>query len=115
MPPHLVAKAAARIGPEPFKRLHERLLRAYFVDNRDITAERVLLELWQELELPPEDFEAARDPAVLKQVIDEHNEALMHGASGVPAARLLDGSGVLMGAQPTATYRNWIQRTLAAG
>ena len=37
VPPHLVAKAAARIGPDAFERVHIRLLRAYFTHNRDIT------------------------------------------------------------------------------
>lgn len=114
VPPHLVAKAAARLGPEPFRRTHERLLRAYFTENRDITTERVLRELWSELELPESAFDEARDPALVRQVVDEHNEALVHGTTGVPAARLADGESVLMGAHPTATYRTWIRKILAA-
>jgi predicted DsbA family dithiol-disulfide isomerase len=114
VPPHLVAKAAARLGSEPFRDLHARLLRAYFADNRDITREAVLRQLWRESELPEAAFEAARDPAILQQVVDEHNEALRHGTSGVPAVRVAGGEGILMGAHPTATYRAWVRKMLDA-
>ena len=38
VPPHLVAKAAASLGGESFRGIHERLMRAYFGENRDITS-----------------------------------------------------------------------------
>ncbi len=37
LPPHLVAKAAARLGAAAFESMHAALLYAYFADNRDIT------------------------------------------------------------------------------
>ena len=81
IPAHLVAKAAARLGRDAFRRMHERLLCAYFVESRDISREEVLRDLWRELELDEDAFEAHRDPALLKEVIDQHNEAIELGAT----------------------------------
>lgn len=112
VPAHLAAKAAARLGRVPFERLHERLLRAYFSESRDISAESTLLELWNELDLPGEAWQATRDPALLQQVLSEHREALECGATGVPAVRLEGNPAVIVGAHPIALYRRWIERSL---
>src|SRR5262245_66465151 len=47
VPPHLVAKAAAELGPEAFDAVHERLLRAYFEVSRDISRVETLTGVWQ--------------------------------------------------------------------
>ena len=113
IPAHLVAKAAARLGREPFRRMHERLLHAYFVENRDISRDAVLRELWDELGLDPEGFTAREDPALLEAVLGDHQEAIRFGATGVPAVRLEDNEAVIVGAQPSELYERWIERTLA--
>ena len=113
VPAHLVAKAAARLGHESFRRMHERLLRAYFVESRDISREPVLRSLWQELSFDAAAFEAWREPAVLEAVLADHAEAIRLGATGVPAVRLADHDAVIVGAQPLAIYRRWIDRSLA--
>jgi predicted DsbA family dithiol-disulfide isomerase len=112
VPPHLVAKAAARVSAEAFDRMHDRLLRAYFRENRDISRPETLRALWKELELPDEALARADDPDVLRQVIQEHNEALECGASGVPAVRLASNDAVITGAQPYALYKRWAERAL---
>lgn len=112
IPPHLVAKAAARLGHDPFTRLHEALLRAYFSDNRDITERATLRAIWEECGLPPEAFGGASDPALLRDVLAEHNEAVELGITGVPAVRV-DGTDLMVvGAQPLETYRRWVRRLL---
>jgi len=98
VPPHLVAKASAAVGRDAFERMHERLLRAYFAENRDISREATLRELWKELELPPGEFERSRDPALLERVRSEHEEALRCGATGAPAVRLAGNDAVVTGA-----------------
>ena len=55
------------------------------------------------------------DPGVaksqlLRQIIQEHQEAIEQGASGVPAVRAADQFGVLTGAQPLEVYRSWFAR-----
>jgi predicted DsbA family dithiol-disulfide isomerase len=110
VPAHLVAKAAAHVGREAFRSMHERLLRAYFAENRDISDRDTLRALWKELELPEAGFERAQDPELLAEVIAEHNEAIEHGATGVPAVRLDGADAVITGAQPLEFYRRWIER-----
>jgi predicted DsbA family dithiol-disulfide isomerase len=112
VPPHLVAKAAAQLGDEAFHRIHEALLRAYFTDNRDITDAATLRAIWGECGLPIDGLAAADDPALLREVIDQHNEALEHGATGVPAVRVDGDDACVVGAQPLETYRRWVQRLL---
>ncbi len=114
VPPHLAAKAAATLGAGAFQRMHDALLRAYFTENRDITAADTLQALWHESELPEEAFSRVSDPALLQETITQHNEAIEHGVDGVPAVRMEGRDGVVIGAQPVEIYRRWINRNLAA-
>jgi len=113
IPPHCVAKAAARVGPEAFRRMHRRLLEAYFAENRDVSSDLVLRKLWSELELPADSFALKDDPQVRQQVLAEHDEALEAGATGVPAVRLEGNPAIIVGAQPRELYQRWIDRTIA--
>jgi len=110
IPPHLAAKAAAKVNPEAFERIHARLFEAYFSENRDITDTRVLLDLWKEVQLPIETFEETNDPELLQAIYSEHDEAIAFGVTGVPAVRQDGGIGVLIGAEPVETYRRLITR-----
>jgi len=108
VPPHQAAKVAARLGREAFEKIHDRLLRAYFSENRDITDFSVLFELWRELKLPPEALDQAEDPEILQEILDEHNEASGNGVTGVPAVRVPGLEGALIGAQNEDVYRRLI-------
>ena len=110
VPAHLVAKAAATLGEEAFEAVHERLLDAYFRRNRDISSDSVLKEIWLDAGLASEDFDKREDEGLLRAVIHEHQEAIEHGASGVPAIRAAGQYGVLTGAQPIEVYRGWLSR-----
>lgn len=113
IPPHLVAKAARMLGEDAFRRMDESLMRAYFTDNRDITDESTLRDLWRDAGLPEDAFARAAEPKVLERVIAEHNEAIEYGVTGVPAVRMEGRDGLVVGAQPYEAYRNWIRRALA--
>jgi predicted DsbA family dithiol-disulfide isomerase len=112
VPPHQVAKAAALLGPDAFRLVHERLLRAYFSENRDITDSGTLRELWLELGLPEAAFARREAPAILERILDEHAEALDGGATGVPAVRMQGNDAIVVGAHPVELYRRWVRRTL---
>jgi predicted DsbA family dithiol-disulfide isomerase len=112
VPPHLVAKAAATLGPDAFDAVHERLLAAYFAENRDITDLDTLRAVWDEAGLPASAFTRVEDPALLRAVADEHNEAVERDVSGVPAVLLLGRDVPLLGAHPIELYRRWVQRAL---
>ncbi len=115
VPAQLAAKAAQSLGGEAGRQMRWRLFRAYFAENRDISDPQTLFALWLELGLPEAEFDRCEDPALLRAVLSEHDEALGHGATGVPAARLSDSDFALVGAQPEATYRRWLERALAEG
>lgn len=115
LPPQLLAKAAASVGPGAFRRLHERLLRAYFAESRDITDDGVLRALWRELSLPEAAFEQREEPALREQVLAEHEEAVRCGATGVPSVRLADNDTVITGAMPLEGYRRWVERARQRG
>ena len=113
LPAHLAAKAAAELGNEPGAAMRERLFRAYFGENRDISAAPVLRELWRAADLPAAAFDERERFA--ESVSADHREALACGATGVPAVRLADGEHVVMGAQPEATYARWFTKLAGAG
>ena len=112
VPAHRVAKAAKALGPEAFRSFHDRLMSAYFTENRDISAEPIQRALWAELALPEEAFECAQRPETLDLVLKEHHEAKDLGANGVPAVRRSDNPAIIVGAHPIALYRRWIERSI---
>jgi len=112
IPAHRVAKAARRVGPEAFSAMHERLLQAYFVENRDISQSETLRSLWDELALPGPAFEVAEGSEILDEVLADHREALDSGATGVPSVRLAGNPAVIVGAHPIDLYRRWVDRSL---
>ncbi len=114
VPAHLVAKAAATLGPDPFQRMHRALLHAYFVESRDISNARTLAALWSEAELPGAELARAADPELLRCVTEEHDQAVELGVSGVPAVRMVGNDVAISGAQPLEVYRRWVRRALEA-
>lgn len=114
IPPHVAAKAAAAHGPDAFRAMHARLLRAYFVESRDITAPATLRALWRDVGLDEAAFAAIDAPALEAAVVAEHRDALAHGTTGVPSAMLVGTDVPMLGAMPYETYRKWIGRALNA-
>ncbi len=112
VPPHVVAKAAQRINAAAFEPLHQRLLAAYFRENRDITRRDFLEQLWREQGLPEDGVDLWDEAAIVREIFLDHQEAVEYGASGAPAARMEGRFGMLMGAQPTEVYRRWVEKAL---
>lgn len=110
IPPHLVAKAAAALGDEPFRRIHRALLAAYFGHSRDITDDATLRAVWLETGLPEPALARAREPEVLAQTLADHAEAQRLGMNGVPAVRVSGGDAFVTGAFPVEMYRRWVAR-----
>jgi predicted DsbA family dithiol-disulfide isomerase len=110
LPAHVVARAARRQSAAAGRAMHERLLRAYFEESRDISREPTLRALWRESGLPDATFAACSDPTLVRETIDDHNEAVELGVTGVPAVRVAGSDAVVMGAQPLAVYRRWLEK-----
>jgi predicted DsbA family dithiol-disulfide isomerase len=113
VPPHLVAKAAAQLGPDAFAAVHERLLRAYFEQSRDISRAETLRAIWGEAGLPDAEFARSFEPELLRRTAEEHQEASQLGVTGVPAVRVAGTDAFVLGAQPLAVYRRWVERLRA--
>jgi predicted DsbA family dithiol-disulfide isomerase len=113
VPPQLVAKAAAQLGPDAFAAVHERLLRAYFEQSRDISRAETLEAIWAEAGLPGAEFARCFAPELLQQTAAEHQEASEIGVTGVPAVRVAGTDAFVVGAQPLAVYRRWVERLQA--
>jgi predicted DsbA family dithiol-disulfide isomerase len=113
VPAHAVAKAARAVGEDAGSRMRDRLFRAYFTESRDISDRAELAALWREAGLESDAFAASEDPAIVRQVFADHEEAIAFGATGVPAARLAEHDFVIVGAQPEAVYQRWLTRALA--
>ncbi len=110
VPAHLVAKAAAALGADAFRAVHDRLLVAYFEENRDISDPAALRALWIEAGLPEAGFARHEDPALLDAVLADHAEAIEMGANGVPALRQEGRDAAVTGALPYEAYLRWVQK-----
>lgn len=113
VPPHVIAKGAARLSRASFDRMHDSLLNAYFAQNRDITDRETLLAIWKENGLPEESFPDPDDAQLCEQVIADHREAVELGITGVPAVRPADRSAHVVGAHPIELYERWLARLAA--
>ncbi len=112
LPAQVAAKSAARLGRSEFRAFHERLMRAYFEENRDISDAGELRSLWLELGLARDGLAESDAPELVAAVLRDHNEALEHGATGVPAVMRVGNDALVIGAQPLETYRRWVERSL---
>lgn len=114
IPPHLVAKAAAALGGDAFRRIHRALLEAYFGNSRDVTDTATLRAIWCETGLPEDAFALSAEPRLLEQVLAEHAEAVRLGMNGVPSVHVEGDDAFVTGAYPVEMYRRWVTRRLAA-
>jgi predicted DsbA family dithiol-disulfide isomerase len=92
------------------RELHERLMRAYWSEGRDIGAEDVLVELALETGLDEKEARAAlTDEGYRDRVAASTRAAQAHGVNAVPAFVLGDRLLVL-GAQPHEVFEGAIAR-----
>ncbi len=115
VPAHRAAKAAAELGREAFDAIHDRLMTAYFAENRDVSNFDVLREIWGEAGLPGAAFDVAFETRIEEAVHRDHAAAQALGATGVPAIRRVDNDALIVGAQPIDVYRRWVTRSLERG
>lgn len=101
-------KAAARLGG--FDRFHLAVMDAYFWDNRNVSDASVLIDIAHSCELDPVEFSVLlQDEGLLQVVIDEHNEAVEAGITGVPTV-VAPGGFQIPGAQDLTFYRRLVEK-----
>lgn len=112
LPAQIVWKAAAQFGAQAQDDVHHALLQAYFVDNRDISDEDVLLDIVVSCGIDGEAFSEIineQQLAIGQAVIEEHNDAISRGITAVPTV-VLGGAFPVPGAQDVETYERLVER-----
>jgi predicted DsbA family dithiol-disulfide isomerase len=107
LPAAIAGKTAATFGQEAWRRYHNKLLRAYFIENRDVSSSGVLLEVANETDIDADAFEEigmANKEDFEKQVFAEYNEAVSSGINGVPAV-VIDNRFLISGAVEVEQYQ----------
>ena len=107
LPAAIASKTAATFGQKTWQRYHNKLLKAYFIENRDISGSDELLRVAEESNIDKDKFEEARttnEANFTKQVFDEYNEALNNGVNGVPGV-VIDNRFLISGAVEVEQYR----------
>jgi len=114
MPGLEAAKCAERQGEEAFERYHFALLRAYYVENQDVSQRDVLISAARQAGLDVERFISDYDSGSQRAaVFAEYEEALKDRQfSGIPAA-FFDSRIWFEGGVPVEMYRRAIDRILA--
>ena len=106
-----MAKAAAQLDETVFESIHEALMGAYFEGNRDISSEKTLKSIWQDVGIELDQFPAGQDPKFLKSVIAEHY-ALACGAQGTPSFRTSHHDVAITGLHTVEVLERRINRVL---
>ncbi len=117
MPSAVAGKVAATFGPELYDAFHHRAMDAYFTRNLTISDRSVLLDIAEEAGIDRAEFEQRwdeRNTELTNEVIDDHNDALDAGVSGVPAI-VVDDTHLVVGAVETEYYREVIATVRAEG
>ncbi len=112
IPAQVAFKAVEAIRPELKKAYHDRILRAYFTENRNIAESDVLMELAVDVGVDADELAKAgttRREEFTKLVLDEHNGAIEKGVTGIPNVVFEDQMPV-PGAQPLETYVHLVER-----
>lgn len=111
LPAAIASKTAATYGLETWQRYHNKLLEAYFIENRDISNRAELLQVAEESDIAKVTFEEVRtanEAKFTKQVFDEYNEAISNGINGVPAV-VIDNRFLISGAVEVEQYQKALE------
>ncbi len=114
LPAQIAHKVVAGNWPEAARPMHDRLMTAYFTENRTISDWQVLADVAAEAGVDRDEFQAMAQeqrPSLAQVVIDEHNSAIEQGITAVPTV-LINQVLPVPGAQDSDSYIAWIERIL---
>jgi predicted DsbA family dithiol-disulfide isomerase len=112
IPAQVAYRILEKEWPELAGAFHDRLLRAYFSENRDISDGNELLALAVGVGADADRFHAASlefGDETARAVIDEHNSAITNGVTAVPTVVFQD-TFPIPGAQPVDTYERIVEK-----
>lgn len=112
VPPAVALKAVKRITPGAFDRYHLALLESYFAMNQNIAEPENLGRIADECGLDGQMIlDRLGDETLVREVFNDHNEALERGITAVPTV-LIDDEWPVVGAQERNVYRQLIEKRL---
>lgn len=112
VPPAVAARVAARFGEDAARRYHDALFRAYFAENRTVSARPVLVDIAAETGLDPADFDDAltrHGEDDQRAVFADYHEAVELGIHAVPAV-VVGGRYLVQGAVEVDDYLRVIDK-----
>ncbi len=105
-------KVLEELAPENAKAYHDRIMKAYFVENRDISNADILTGLAVDVGVDAAAFQAAietRSEVMVERVFEEYNSAISQNVTGIPTVVFEDQFPVV-GAQPLETYEDIVEQ-----
>ena len=109
---HVAFKVLEELAPDKAKAYHDRIMAAYFAENRDISNADTLTELAVDVGVDADAFQeaiAARSEDMTKLVFEEYESARAHNVSGIPTV-IFEQQYVVGGAQPFETYEEIVEQ-----
>lgn len=112
VPAAVAARVARRFGADAAHRYDDALFRAYFTENRTVSARGVLVEIAAEIGLDAEAFDGAltrHGEEEQRAVFAAYHEAVELGIHAVPAV-VVDGRFLVQGAVEVDDYLRVVDR-----
>ena len=109
---HVAFKVLEELAPDNAKAFHDRIMRAYFVENRDISNAELLTGFAVDVGVDADAFSEAmvdRSEAMAELVFAEHESARAHEVTGIPTV-VFEGQYPVSGAQPLETYEDFVEK-----
>ncbi len=114
LPAQVAHKVVQANWPEAARPMHDKLMTAYFTENRTISDWGVLTDIAVDSGVDRDEFTTAlseQRQSMAQLVIDEHNSAIEQGITAVPTV-VINRVLPVPGAQDSESYIAWIERIL---
>ena len=109
---HVAFKVLEELSPEHAKAFHDRIMHAYFAENRDISNADTLTSLAVDVGVDADAFNEAmgrRGEAMTELVFAEHQSAVEQNVTGIPTV-LFEHEFPVGGAQSLETYEDIVEK-----
>ena len=109
---HVAFKVLEELAPDNAKAYHDRILKAYFTDNRDISNADILTQLAVEVGVDADAFQqamATRGDAMTELAYEEYKSASSQGITSIPTV-VFEHEFQVPGAQPLSTYEEIVEK-----
>ena len=109
---HVAFRVLEELAPENAKAYHDRIMKAYFADNRDISNSDILTQLAVEVGVDADAFRqamATRGEAMTELVYAEYESATSQNITSIPTV-VFEHQFPVPGAQPLSTYEDIVEK-----